>query len=461
MRRRQVVASLEGQSVRDPLGESDLHGLIVGVAEWSTHGEERAPGRCYGREGLDRHPSKPRPVVEAGLGHRCPRLVGLRHGSVIGEAGLIGTKIAALQMVAVVLDDVHVQHEVLGQFALNTDSPFLNVAEFKRTRINADHAPPGEVGVLADVDRRSLIATVPVKRCQNLIVEEVARIEAIRNASPGIQVERHVADAIGTADHGLRSELIRRSEVRSKVVEVLFALKRVAAVPGEFQCAGLPGDRVEQSGAEIGPATVLLVIAAVEIPAQIEVQGQLACDLDVVLSVEREGFAPAVGVVGLTDRGLVHLAEQETGKAKSGGTTVGAGGLSRIKRNRWNAIVSVTVELHEAHFRAEFPGVAAFHPGQVVADDARVTSVEIVELAAQRAFVDLDPTLAGIGGIGRAAVLVGVNALEPDNGEVPRPEVSEAEGGRPVALLRYGGTGVSKAVEGDVEYVQETVGDGP
>ena len=44
--------------------------------------------------------------------------------------GLVGAQVTALQVVAVVLNDVNIEQEVLGQFALNADRPFLDVAKF-------------------------------------------------------------------------------------------------------------------------------------------------------------------------------------------------------------------------------------------------------------------------------------------------------------------------------------------
>src|SRR5215469_11312741 len=90
---------------------------------------------------------------------------------------------------------------------------------------------------------------------------------------------------------------------------------------------------------------VFFVVAAVEVPSQVRIQRKFARDLDVVLRVERDGLAPAVGIVGFTDRSLIHIAQQKTGKSKPGVGTVTSGRLRGIKDEGGHSGIAMRVKL--------------------------------------------------------------------------------------------------------------------
>ena len=236
---------------------------------------------------------------------------------------------------------------------------------------------------------------------------------------------------------------------------VLLALEGIASTISEFECAGQIESCVHQRRIEVRPTAVLLVIFAVEIPAQVGVHGELGGHLDVVGGVSGETLAASIGVVGRADFHLVGLSEQEAGETESGVAAVGAGRLRGIEGDLRDAVVPVTVELLGTELGAELEGVAATHPRKVIVQDERVRGIEVVVLAAQLGLVD------EVGAAGRSAVLIAIDALEFNDGEVPCSPISKTQGARPISFLRNRRAGIVEAVEAKRHDVQHPRINGP
>src|ERR1043166_4508564 len=183
-------------------------------------------------------------------------------------------------------------------------------------------------------------------------------LQAQQRAAIAIGVEKQAEAA---ADHGARLHLICKAKARREVFEVaLDAGAYVNAVAaGDFHRGGI--------GVEVGPAIGHFAIGAVILPAQPDVQRQLAAHAVVVGEVQAGLDAPLAGP-GQREVLLDELSitEQEAGGLITSRTTaVGTGKAAREVETPVTAVGLILRNLPPEDAAAELQRVRAASPGDV------------------------------------------------------------------------------------------------
>src|ERR1700682_3020770 len=95
-------------------------------------------------------------------------------------------------MITAVLDEVHLQRQIGADFTLNSGRPLLDISQFQAIRIDGNHSPSGETGILAYIHRFPRITAVPIECRKHLIIQLKAWIESVGNATPSVQVQWNI-----------------------------------------------------------------------------------------------------------------------------------------------------------------------------------------------------------------------------------------------------------------------------
>ena len=149
----------------------------------------------------------------------------MHNGCVRGQYRLVRVHISTFKMVAVVLDDIRLNHCATANLALHSGGPCLDIAQLQHARIDRDHPVFSEIGILADIHRLAWITAVPIKWSQYLVVQHETGIETIRDSAVGIQIQRNVKHSERRPRHGPRRYLVCPTEKSREIVVVLFALE--------------------------------------------------------------------------------------------------------------------------------------------------------------------------------------------------------------------------------------------
>src|SRR5208282_6318937 len=184
-------------------GHTELETLVIGVARWRSHREQRTVPRLGLRIRGDALPSGASAAVSP-ISVVCGWKLSIQNKVLhVGYGRLIGLEYSALQVVAVTLNPVHFQLGCPVQFTLHAQAVLLRVARRQRARIDADNVRLRVLRRLYLCGHR-IIPGIPIEVALlgGWVEANVAGL-LIGNAAPGVQVQRGKEDAEVAPHDGL------------------------------------------------------------------------------------------------------------------------------------------------------------------------------------------------------------------------------------------------------------------
>ena len=179
----------------------------------------------------------------------------------------------------------------------------------------------------------------------------------------------------------LVKRLVRYTDLRSKLMEVLVALKRSASTssPVPATVVKTPNSAID-AYVEVGPMAVLLMEPAISIPAQAKIDRHAAGKLEIVRGKQRHAFPAPVQGGGDALRSIVYFAEHEIREGKTHErpnlAIVGRQGLigEVVGPN-----TSVIQSIHAAHLHiaTKLEAVPPAHPRDGIGDDEIVWGIAV------------------------------------------------------------------------------------